>query len=62
MSQTIYPNIFDFQKDFEPESSLLGQGTFGAVYKMKSKREINSQKPGTYYAIKMMEAKSQSSF
>lgn len=38
-----YPNIYEFYEDFEKESELIGQGTFGAVYKLKSKKILNPE-------------------
>lgn len=38
-----YPNVFEFQEDFEKGEQILGKGTYGTVYKKKSKRIINSE-------------------
>ncbi|CAD8070313.1 unnamed protein product [Paramecium primaurelia] len=67
-----YPNIQEFLEDFEKENELLGKGTYGEVYKMKTKRIINPDLEkvqegqenynGQYYAVKMMDAKTEKSF
>ncbi|CAD8064539.1 unnamed protein product [Paramecium primaurelia] len=66
-----YPNIQEFLEDFDKENELLGKGTYGAVYKMKTKRIINpelerelDQVPfmSQYLAVKMMDAKTEKSF
>ena len=36
-----YPNYFEFIEDFEKESILIGQGTFGCVYKFRTKKILN---------------------
>lgn len=33
----------EFLEDFDKENELLGKGTYGAVYKMKTKRIINPE-------------------
>ncbi|CAD8090312.1 unnamed protein product [Paramecium sonneborni] len=69
-----YPNIQEFLDDFEKENELLGRGTYGEVYKMKTKRCINRDLEkhqqqqgqekfnGQFYAVKMMDAKTEKSF
>ncbi|CAD8177943.1 unnamed protein product [Paramecium pentaurelia] len=67
-----YPNIQEFLEDFEKQNDLLGKGTYGEVYKMKTKRCINPELEkvqegqdgynGQYYAVKMMNAKTEKSF
>ncbi|CAD8132962.1 unnamed protein product [Paramecium pentaurelia] len=67
-----YPNIQEFLEDFEKENELLGKGTYGEVYKMKTKRAINPDLEkvqegqenynGQQYAVKMMDAKTEKSF
>ncbi|CAK94914.1 unnamed protein product (macronuclear) [Paramecium tetraurelia] len=67
-----YPNIQEFLEDFEKENELLGKGTYGEVYKMKTKRIINPELErvlegqegfnGQQYAVKMMDAKTEKSF
>lgn len=54
MTQQNYPNIQEFSEDFEQEHSVLGEGTFAKVYKMKTKRPIDNEASGKYYAVKFM--------
>lgn len=62
-----YPNIVEFTADFEGKEVLLGKGTFGSVHKYKAKKIINPDlqkldEKDEYFAVKMMNAKSEKSF
>ncbi|KAM3127266.1 hypothetical protein pb186bvf_020634 [Paramecium bursaria] len=59
-----YPNYFEFQEDFgqSDERDKLGQGTYGVVYRIKSKRPIANQPEVQEYAVKFMTAGSEKSF